>query len=156
MKKVPNGSVVDDASQSVLATLTDTSILSSKVSANPITIQVQNLEVNYQEIKERQESNAMMDTIDVVLLTIMWICLSIALFLSIFICATISCRRVLVRSFKVASQQMIEPYVVTTDAGNFETNAENPEGPYDNAKTKLYANGEKYLSVKTKGGMLGF
>lgn len=107
----------------------DTSILSDKINAAPITIKVENLQVNLttpaeiykSKVDEREKSNAFMDSVDVALLTVMWICLGTALFLSIFICATISCRRVLVRSFKVAHTNAVEPYVITTDVGNFDT-----------------------------------
>lgn len=108
------------------------------------------------QVDERTKNNEAMETVDVVLLTVMWICLGTAMFLSIFICATISCRRVIVRSFKVANEQMVEPYVVTTDAYNFETNIENAEGPYEAKNKKLSLNksskgDEKYVSVKTGG-----
>lgn len=46
MRKIPNGSLVDDASLSVIETLEDRSILSRKVNEDPITIQVENLTVN--------------------------------------------------------------------------------------------------------------
>lgn len=42
-----------------------------------------------------------MEKVDVALLTIMWVCLGMALALSLSICAVITCRRKIVKSLKV-------------------------------------------------------
>lgn len=164
IKKIPNGNLVNEESENFIQTFEDKNILSSKVNASPITIKVEHLEVNVtvaelytNKVDERSKNTEAMDTIDVVLLTVMWICLGTAMFLSIFICATISCRRVLVRSFKVQNQQMVEPYVVTTDGGNFDTNHEHAEGPYDIKNQSKWAfdksskPNDQYLTVKQGG-----
>lgn len=63
-----------------------------------------------------------MESIDVMLLSIMWACLGIALTLSLGICALISCRRVLlVKSFKTqADQNQVVPQQTETH-GTLET-----------------------------------
>ena len=62
------------------------------------------------QVEKREAANGQMETADVVLLTTMWVCLGIAFTLSIFICVVVSCRRVLVRSFKIHCQKGEEPY----------------------------------------------
>ena len=47
MKKVPNGSITDSASATVLSELEDQDVLSEKVNAEPITIEVESLDLNH-------------------------------------------------------------------------------------------------------------
>jgi mannose/fructose/N-acetylgalactosamine-specific phosphotransferase system component IIC len=108
MKKVPNGSIPDSASAVVLEELEDVGVLSEKVSAAPITIHVQSLNLNQNtvglyasKVAEREANNEKMESVDVALLSIMWICLSVSITLSVLICVVFSCRRVITRSLKV-------------------------------------------------------
>ena len=149
MNKIPNGEVIDEASASIINALSDTSILSSELSPEPVTVYVDNVQVNVTNIElynsrveERKDSKEKVENVDVILLTIMWVCLAIAMFLSVFICVTISCRRVLVRSFKVANMQGVETYQITTDGNHLETQCGH-NGPYEerNSPNKLWKQG---------------
>jgi len=131
MKKVPNASPVDKATEGVISILDEKKIISN-LATEKANIESSNIFGIYSsKVAERNMINQNMDSVDVALLSIMWVCIGIAVVVSVFICVTVSCRRMLVRSLKVAHLQMPENFQITTEAGNFETHNEQQEGPYD-------------------------
>jgi len=121
MKKISNASAVSKAAEGVISILDDKKIISnfmsetSKIDNNNI------IGIYSSMVAERDMKNQSMESADVALLSIMWVCIGIAVVVSVFICVTVSCRRMLARSLKVAHFKMPENFQITTEPGNFET-----------------------------------
>ena len=106
-KKVPDAAAATGPSPAS-AHLEDTSILANTITVAPLTETLETVhetvttvEIYASILEEREVQAENMEKVDVALLTIMWVCLSIALALSLSICAVITCRRKIVTSLKV-------------------------------------------------------
>ena len=105
---------------------------------------------------EREAAIESMETVDVVLLTMMWVCLGIALVLAISIFVVVSCRRVLVRSLKVQHQSAKDDFQCPTETGGLETQTDRCGEPAEEKPSKFWQprfdggkeQKESYLSIK--------